>query len=267
MMTVRALCVVLVAIGVVGMASADLATTTSDPSAPQQIHIAFRGAVRGVLMRFSSAWCGCVLPCVTVCVYHGYVVDVLCDGGACVPATALLCPWIYSCCWCATFQNYDMVVSWLTGVQTSTSTVKYGTSSGVYTHTVNGSLATSYYKDNFVHHVVLEGLTASTTYYYVCGDAAVRSSCRGYTIEVSIARSYHHSPFVNQQGGFSSEFAFMTPPTTDQRAFKVMVYGDMGITNSGSNLQQILAHKDDVDWGTFKWDGWWCAAGACVPVR
>ena len=59
----------------------------------------------------------------------------------------------------------------------------------------------------------------------------------------------------------------MTPPTTDQRAFKVMVYGDMGITNSGSNLQQILAHKDDVDWGTFKWDGWWCAAGACVPVR
>lgn len=184
MMTVRALCVVLVAVGVVGMASADLATTTSDPSAPQQIHIAFRGAVRGMLMRFSSAWRGCVLPCVYVRVYHGYVVDVLCDGGACVPATALLCPlltWIYSCCWCATFQNYDMVVSWLTGVQTSTSTVKYGTSSGVYTHTVNGSLATSYYKDNFVHHVVLEGLTASTTYYYVCGDAAVRSSCRGYT--------------------------------------------------------------------------------------
>ncbi len=70
-------------------------------------------------------------------------------------------------------QNYDMVVSWLTGVQTPTSTVKYGTTSGSYPSSGNGTSA-SYYKDNYVHHVVLEGLAANTMYYYVCGDASVR---------------------------------------------------------------------------------------------
>lgn len=117
-------------------------------------------------------------------------------------------------------KDYDMVVSWLTGVQTPSSTVKFGTASGKYTNVVNGSLATSYYKDNFVHHVVLEGLAPSTTYYYVCGSA---------------------------ESGFSNEYSFESPPTSSQRSFNVMVYGDMGISNSGPNLQQIIEHKDDVD--------------------
>ncbi len=48
-------------------------------------------------------------------------------------------------------------------------------------------------------------------------------------------------------GGFSSEFNFTSPPTTSQRSFSVMVYGDMGVTNSADNLKQVIGHKDDVD--------------------
>lgn len=68
-----------------------------------------------------------------------------------------------------------MVVSWLTGVMTPTSEVRYGTVSGAYSNVANGTAA-SYYKDNFVHHVVLEGLQANTQYFYVCGDSEV-SAC------------------------------------------------------------------------------------------
>ena len=74
--------------------------------------------------------------------------------------------------WGCPSQNSDMVVSWLTGVATPTSEVRFGTQSGVYTQTANGTCA-SYYKDNFVHHVVLEGLQPDTQYFYVCGDAEV----------------------------------------------------------------------------------------------
>lgn len=67
-----------------------------------------------------------------------------------------------------------------------------------------------------MHHVVLPGLAASTKYFYRCGGP---------------------------QTGFSSEFSFTSPPTSAQRSFSVMVYGDMGIDNSQNNTRQIIAHK------------------------
>lgn len=34
-----------------------------------------------------------------------------------------------------------------------------------------------------------------------------------------------------------------------------MVYGDMGVTNSGDNLKQIIAHRDEIDFGAVSCDG------------
>ena len=135
-----------------------------------------------------------------------------------------------------------MVVSWLTGVQTPTSTVKFGTVSGTYTNAGNGTSA-SYYKDNYVHHVVLTGLQPATKYYYVCGDEEVSAPLPLDDVGI---RDSLLGPRVCQ-AGFSSEFYFTSPPTSSTRSFSVMVYGDMGTDNSGSNTQQIIAHKDDVD--------------------
>ena len=52
--------------------------------------------------------------------------------------------------------------------QTSSSIVKYGTSTGAYTATASG-ISSAYY-ETFNHHVVLNELTPSTTYYYTVGD-------------------------------------------------------------------------------------------------
>lgn len=96
--------------------------------------------------------------------------------------------WVYSP------QDYDMVVSWLTGVQTPTSTVKFGTVSGTYTNAGNGTSA-SYYKDNFVHHVVLTGLQPATKYYYVCGDEEVRCTVSACS-RVACHRSHTNTPLA-----------------------------------------------------------------------
>ena len=61
-----------------------------------------------------------------------------------------------------------MSVMWHTNNATSTSMVKYGTQSGVYSHTVSGQ--ERYYGFTYDHVAILPSLQPSTTYYYIVGD-------------------------------------------------------------------------------------------------
>lgn len=77
-----------------------------------------------------------------------------------------------------------MVISWITNsthADASPSTVRYGTVSNAYTHVALGNFSTyafGTYSSGRIHHVVLLGLTPSTTYYYHVGkpDTAGQSS-------------------------------------------------------------------------------------------
>lgn len=91
-----------------------------------------------------------------------------------------------------------MTVSWQTDSNTATSTVKYGTSPGQYTHTATGSEAT--YGFTVSHHVTFTGLEPGQKYYYVAGDEA---------------------------GGWSAEASFVAAPAIGAKAdpWSVAIYG------------------------------------------
>lgn len=109
-----------------------------------------------------------------------------------------------------------MAVSWVTGEETSTSTVKYGTSADNLDLVATGSSSTYMY--TFDHHAVMPNLQPDTTYYYSCGDA---------------------------QGGWSPVLSFQTAPATS-RPFKVAVFGDMGLENSQDTFKMLRDLADDV---------------------
>ncbi len=72
-----------------------------------------------------------------------------------------------------------MVVGWLTSSTSAASTVQYGTASGVYTETANGTAAQykyGIYTSGLIHHVPLTGLAPSTVYYYKAAGAAAEYS-------------------------------------------------------------------------------------------
>lgn len=114
----------------------------------------------------------------------------------------------------------SMAVSWNTKGATTTSTVKFGTSSGVYSSAATGS-ASSYY-ETFNHHVILGALSPNTQYYYIVGDDA---------------------------SGWSQELTFKSAPTVSQLRgnFSFFVFGDMGEVRAQDSEAYIKAHKDSVD--------------------
>lgn len=97
----------------------------------------------------------------------------------------------------------SMAVNWQTNFTTATSTVKYGTASGVYTETSTGN-ETVYYK-NYQHSVKLGVLQPATKYYYIAGDSI---------------------------DGFTLEYSFVTAPLTSTAAaaypVNFAVFGDLG---------------------------------------
>ena len=112
-----------------------------------------------------------------------------------------------------------LAVSWNTVNQTTTSIVKYSTTSGVYTETASGK--SSAYYESFNHHVVLNTLTPSTNYYYIVGD---------------------------DTEGWSKEFTFKSAPTTDLREnFSFLVYGDLGVVNGDPTKDYIDNSKDSIE--------------------
>lgn len=112
-----------------------------------------------------------------------------------------------------------IAVSWNTKKQTTTSTVKYGTQSGVYTNTVTGNGAVYY--ETYNHHAVLNELTPATTYYYVVGD---------------------------DSAGWSKEFTFQSavPNAQLHGNFSFFVFGDLGLTNGDPTASYINSNKDSV---------------------
>eukprot|EP00929_Paragymnodinium_shiwhaense_P015067 TRINITY_DN123078_c0_g1_i1.p1 TRINITY_DN123078_c0_g1~~TRINITY_DN123078_c0_g1_i1.p1 ORF type:complete len:518 (+),score=72.93 TRINITY_DN123078_c0_g1_i1:63-1556(+) len=104
-----------------------------------------------------------------------------------------------------------MRIAWFTaGLPKAASTVKYGLSSGQRTETVTSqSPAVQYMPNNGYHHVVeAVGLKPDTTYFYVVGS---------------------------DDGGWSSEWSFKTPPTglaAAKSEISLAVYGDMGWLDS-----------------------------------
>ena len=73
-----------------------------------------------------------------------------------------------------------MVVGWVTADMNAPSTVQFGTQSGVYTQTANGTADfykySAQYTSGLIHHVPLTGLAPSTVYYYKAAGAATEYS-------------------------------------------------------------------------------------------
>lgn len=111
-------------------------------------------------------------------------------------------------------------VSWNTKNQTTTSIVKYGTSSGVYIGSASG--VSSAYYETFNHHVVLSSLSPSTRYFYIVGDDAQ---------------------------GWSKEFSFTSAPLSSEMRenFSFLVYGDLGVVNGDPTKDYIESVKDDIE--------------------
>lgn len=73
-----------------------------------------------------------------------------------------------------------MVVGWVTADMNAPSSVQFGTQSGVYTQTANGTADfykySARYTSGLIHHVPLTGLAPSTVYYYKAAGAATEFS-------------------------------------------------------------------------------------------
>ncbi len=111
-----------------------------------------------------------------------------------------------------------MAVTWNTTAKTTTE-VKLGTSPGTYTQAVPGTSFKANAGLGYVHEVALTGLTPSTTYYYVAGNAA-----DGYTKEATFVTG----PAEDQNCG-SMRFAFLADNRPDPTV------------GGGENWPQILA--------------------------
>lgn len=156
-----------------------------------------------------------------------------------------------------------MVVSYFTIEYTETSTVRYGTSSKNYTQEARG-YANNYLKSDdddvvfFNHHVLIQSLQPSTQYFYRVGDA---------------------------NGGFSEEYNFTTaPPQAQSTSAKILVYGDMGISNSQHTIERIrervrskdinfifhvgdISYADDYNSGMYEavWNAWFTEMEDILP--
>ncbi|KAJ7570190.1 hypothetical protein O6H91_01G109600 [Diphasiastrum complanatum] len=139
----------------------------------------------------------------------------------------------------------SMWVSWITGDAqlgsvvtpldpcSMSSTVLYGTDSGKYTFSINGS-AFVYsqiypfegllnYTSGIIHHVRLEGLLSRTKYFYRCGDASLDA--------------------------LSEEHTFETLPSPSPISYpdRIAVVGDLGLTyNSSSTMQHLLQNNPSL---------------------
>ena len=108
-----------------------------------------------------------------------------------------------------------IAVSYQTAKATTTSTVKFGKSSSIYTDIIQGTR--SIYYETVHHHIVLTALAPSTKYYYVVGDDA---------------------------GGWSSELHFTSPATSSLRGnFSFLVFADLGTVNGGPSNEMIKSLK------------------------
>jgi len=120
----------------------------------------------------------------------------------------------------------SMSVMWNSGTtQPKTSTVKYGTTSGVYSQTSTGS---SYaYFESFNSKVILGELAPATKYYYIVGDDVA---------------------------GWSSEKSFTSAPTTaaTRGNFSFVMFADLGVYNGDPTQGYMASIKDDV---SFVWHG------------
>ena len=106
-----------------------------------------------------------------------------------------------------------MAIVWITGEETATSTVLYGTNETSLTFQAFSDSQTSYSNTaGWNHKVILTGLAPATTYYYQAGD---------------------------QEDGFSSVFSF----TTRNSSFvphTVVAYGDLGVQNANGTMTQLI---------------------------
>ena len=123
-----------------------------------------------------------------------------------------------------------MAVSWQTEDDTTSSVVRYGTVSGEYSMTAQGSssacnsftlyflykLSSDY--ETFHHHVVLSELSPSTKYYYSISDGA---------------------------DNWSEEFFFVSAPTAASN-FSFAVFADLGVDHGDSSINFLDAIKNDV---------------------
>jgi hypothetical protein len=116
-----------------------------------------------------------------------------------------------------------MVISWQTENPTKTSTVMYGFSDSDLS--LEGIGIQQTYYQTWDHHVILQDLKPSTTYYYSCGDSL---------------------------GGFSPTFSFTTAPSRDtvEYPMNIAIFGDMGVYYSEDSRLTLttMGLQKEYDW-------------------
>jgi predicted phosphodiesterase len=115
----------------------------------------------------------------------------------------------------------EMVITWVTFGATPTSTVEYGTSSGIYDYSASGSTHT--YTDGGwvgeIHDVILTGLTPNTQYFYRVGDPSE---------------------------GWSSEFRFTSAPSEFENV-TFAAYADHGTSSAAQATSQNIQNDPSID--------------------
>lgn len=111
-----------------------------------------------------------------------------------------------------------ITISYQTVTQTATSTVKYGTASGVYDYTATGSSSTYY--ETFNHHITTDVLIPDTKYYYIVGD--------------------------DESNSWSDENSFMSPKADLKGGFSFAVFADMGVRNGQFSNDYLSTIKNNI---------------------
>lgn len=115
-----------------------------------------------------------------------------------------------------------VAISWNTVNRTLTSTVKYGLKpAAASSYASQSSGKCSSYYETFNHHVVLDTLLPSTTYYYTVGD---------------------------DLAGWSVEFSFKSAPLSSEVRgnFTFAVFSDLGLTNGVPTSNYVKTISDDI---------------------
>ena len=135
-------------------------------------------------------------------------------------------------------QSNGMTVSWTTQVETKASLVLYGTDAKNLSSRQEGYQQKYLYTSH--HHVTLQNLKPSTTYFYTCGDDDTNTNTDTDTDLEGSSRS--------------QVFSFQTAPSLAtgggaNQSFTIAIYGDMGAGDcSAETRQQLQNTYDGIDW-------------------
>jgi predicted phosphodiesterase len=114
----------------------------------------------------------------------------------------------------------EMSITWVTWGMTPTSTVEFGTTSGVYDFSISGTNHSYSGWSGYIHDVILTGLIPDTRYYYRVGDESM---------------------------GWSDEFDFMSPPDYHKNVTFAAIADHGQSSRAETTTANIIADPSPID--------------------